>query len=371
MAIETVGRAEAGAPGASPIAAPALPPRRDFAAVLDAHLAEPRSQLSDLRAQLDAIRSGRLGAAAEGAAARTTDYSQLVKQWAARGAGAADPHGWRSATRAIGEQSVGPGFGALFERQIAQESGFDPAVVLGQRRSSAGAEGIAQLMPQYYPGVDRTDPVASLQAGAATMRHNLVAFDGDVRKALAAYNAGLGRVQQLVQAHGIEWERALPAETKQYLAAIVGDAKTTFRPVGEAAVYGGRGTSGVLTSPLARVLGRQYGGALGGTPGAALGLLGMPGAPVLAPADGIVRSMPGGTGIGSAGGSMLGLDGGNGWGTTLDGLDALRVGAGDVVRRGQPLGTLGSSGVNEVGAALLNLGVSLHGRALDPRLYLP
>lgn len=97
----------------------------------------------------------------------------------------------------------------------------------------------------------------------------------------------------------------------------------------------------------------------------------MPGAPVLAPADGIVRSMPGGTGIGSAGGSMLGLDGGNGWGTTLDGLDALRVGAGDVVRRGQPLGTLGSSGVNEVGAALLNLGVSLHGRALDPRLYLP
>lgn len=260
MAIETVGRAEAGAPGASPIAAPALPPRRDFAAVLDAHLAEPRSQLSDLRAQLDAIRSGRLGAAAEGAAARTTDYSQLVKQWAARGAGAADPHGWRSATRAIGEQSVGPGFGALFERQIAQESGFDPAVVLGQRRSSAGAEGIAQLMPQYYPGVDRTDPVASLQAGAATMRHNLVAFDGDVRKALAAYNAGLGRVQQLVQAHGIEWERALPAETKQYLAAIVGDAKTTFRPVGEAAVYGGRGTSGVLTSPLARVLGRQYGG---------------------------------------------------------------------------------------------------------------
>ena len=79
--------------------------------MLDAHLAEPRSEFSDLRAQLDAIRSGRLpGTGAEGTAARTTDYSYLMKQWAARGASTADPYGWRSATRAISEQSVGPGF---------------------------------------------------------------------------------------------------------------------------------------------------------------------------------------------------------------------------------------------------------------------
>ncbi|MSP21477.1 MAG: hypothetical protein EXR66_00365 [Dehalococcoidia bacterium] len=61
-----------------------------------------------------------------------------------------DHFGWRELARRTGEEIVGPGFGALFEAQIQQESGFDTDVVRGYRRSSAGAEGIAQLMPQYY-----------------------------------------------------------------------------------------------------------------------------------------------------------------------------------------------------------------------------
>ena len=330
-----------------------MPSRRDFAAVLDAHLAEPRSELSELRATLDAMRSGKF---AEPHSASKADYGTLLKQWSARGSGAADPYGWRNMTRTVGDHTVAPGFGALFERQIAQESGFDPAVALGQRRSSAGAEGIAQLMPQFYPGVDRTDPEASLKAGAMTMRHNLQAFDGDVRKALAAYNAGAARVQQLVRAHGADWERGLPAETKQYLSAIIGDAKATLRPEGEAAVYGGRGPSGVLSSPLATVLGRQ-------SSGVALGLLGLPGATVLSPADAFVGATRAGVS-----GSLVSLDGGNGWGASLDGLDLLHVGSGDFARRGDPLGTLG---VNQIGQPLLGFGLQLDGQALDPRLYLP
>ena len=104
---------------------------------------------------------------------------------------------------------MGPGFGDVFEAQIQQESGFDPEVAFGYRRSSAGAEGIAQLMPQYYAGVNRRDPEASLNAAAQSMRHYLAANGGDVRKALASYNAGLGTVQSLVAAHGAQWERGL------------------------------------------------------------------------------------------------------------------------------------------------------------------
>lgn len=133
-------------------------------------------------------------------------------------------------TRAIGDAVVGAGFGELFERQIQQESAYDPDVVFGRRRSSGGAEGIAQLMPQYYAHVDRTDPEASLRAGAESMRQYLAAFDGDVCKALASYNAGMGRVQQLVRAHGAGWERGLPEETQHYLAAIVGNAHERRQP---------------------------------------------------------------------------------------------------------------------------------------------
>ncbi len=56
---------------------------------------------------------------------------------------AADPQGWRALTRQPCGRIVGQGFGDLFERQINQESGYSPDVVLGARRSSAGAEGIA------------------------------------------------------------------------------------------------------------------------------------------------------------------------------------------------------------------------------------
>ena len=45
---------------------------------------------------------------------------------------------------------IGPGYGALFARQMEQESGFASDVVYGKRVSTASAEGIAQLMPQYY-----------------------------------------------------------------------------------------------------------------------------------------------------------------------------------------------------------------------------
>lgn len=130
---------------------------------------------------------------------------------------------WADLTRAIGAQYLPAHAVEVFTRQIALESGdFDPDVISGRRVSRAGAEGIAQLMPSAYPHVNRRDPVASLHAAAATMRDNLLRFGGDVAKALAAYNAGAGAVQQAVTAGGANWRAYLPVETQQYLRLLLG-----------------------------------------------------------------------------------------------------------------------------------------------------
>lgn len=323
-----------------------------FAALLQEQLAEPRDEIAGVRATIASFRGGGLLAGALGqdglgasvAPRRTVRLPQPIAP------GTADPYGWRAMTRSMGDQVVGPGFGALYERQIQQESGYDPDVVVGNRRSSAGAEGIAQLMPQYYPDVHRTDPQAGLEAGARTMRHYLQAFNGDARKALAAYNAGLGRVQQLVQAHGANWERGLPDETRQYLAAILGDTAPIVPVRGTANVFGGYGPGGVLTPPLGQVSAARRAG-LGTAWDAAGGDL------VRSPADGRVASV-----TGPSGDQTVRLDHGNGWATTLSGLDALQVDVGNAVRRADPLGTLG--------AGTLGFGLELDGQALDPMRYL-
>ena len=83
--------------------------------------------------------------------------------------------------------------------------------------SPAGARGLAQLMPATarYLGVDPDDPFANLEGGARYLREQIDRFDGDLEKALAAYNAGPGRVEE---AQGIPRIR----ETQLYVAAIMG-----------------------------------------------------------------------------------------------------------------------------------------------------
>jgi len=101
---------------------------------------------------------------------------------------------------------------ALIEALVWQESRWRPAAV-----SPAGARGLAQLMPgtAREMGVDPDDPFANLEGGARYLREQLDRFGGDVEKALAAYNAGPGRVQA---ANGIPRIR----ETQNYVASIMG-----------------------------------------------------------------------------------------------------------------------------------------------------
>ncbi|RIV88145.1 lytic transglycosylase domain-containing protein [Aurantiacibacter xanthus] len=101
---------------------------------------------------------------------------------------------------------------ALIEALVWQESRWR-----ANARSPVGAQGLAQLMPgtARYLGVDAGDPFANLEGGARYLREQLDRFDGNLEKALAAYNAGPGRV---MRAGGIPRIR----ETQQYVAAIMG-----------------------------------------------------------------------------------------------------------------------------------------------------
>lgn len=101
---------------------------------------------------------------------------------------------------------------SLLEALVWQESRWRE-----NARSPVGAQGLAQLMPgtARYLGVDPSDPFANLEGGARYLREQLDRFGGDLEKALAAYNAGPGRVER---AGGIPNIR----ETRQYVAAIMG-----------------------------------------------------------------------------------------------------------------------------------------------------
>ncbi|MEO1062734.1 MAG: lytic transglycosylase domain-containing protein [Actinomycetota bacterium] len=93
---------------------------------------------------------------------------------------------------------------------VWSESAFDPQAV-----SSAGAIGLAQLMPGTAAGlgVDPTDPLQNLEGGARYLRQQLDRF-GTFELGLAAYNAGPTRV---AQAGGIP----AIAETQAYVQVVL------------------------------------------------------------------------------------------------------------------------------------------------------
>lgn len=109
---------------------------------------------------------------------------------------------------------------SLLEAVVWQESRWRAGAV-----SHAGARGLAQLMPgtAQYLGVDPDDPMQNLEGGARYLREQLDRFDGDLEKALAAYNAGPGRV---IRAGGVPNIQ----ETKSYVAAIMGRLADHSRP---------------------------------------------------------------------------------------------------------------------------------------------
>lgn len=122
---------------------------------------------------------------------------------------AAGPTKWRTRVAQLAAKyDISP---ALLEAVVWQESRWNEMAV-----SPVGARGLTQLMPgtAAQMGVNPHDPVANLEGGARYLRMQLDAFDGNIEKALAAYNAGPARVEK---AGGIPNIR----ETKAYVASIM------------------------------------------------------------------------------------------------------------------------------------------------------
>jgi soluble lytic murein transglycosylase-like protein len=98
----------------------------------------------------------------------------------------------------------------LLRAVVVVESGYRP-----DARSPAGAAGLAQLMPgtaRELGVTDRLDPHQSVMAGAEYLARQIRDF-ADIRLALAAYNAGPGRVR--------EYGAAPPyRETRDYVRTV-------------------------------------------------------------------------------------------------------------------------------------------------------
>lgn len=87
------------------------------------------------------------------------------------------------------------------------------------RISGTGAMGLMQLMPdtaRELGVLDPFDPAQNLDGGVRYIKGLLSRYRGDVPRAVAAYNAGLGRVPRTGPLTG------LPYETRTYVSRVVG-----------------------------------------------------------------------------------------------------------------------------------------------------
>lgn len=111
------------------------------------------------------------------------------------------------------------GFDRLAAITVQSESGGNPNAV-----SPKGARGLMQVMPgtSRDPGFGIRPSNGSQQDDVRVGREYLAKmrqrYNGDYAKMWAAYNAGPGRVDNLIARYGDRWLDYAPAETKNYVA---------------------------------------------------------------------------------------------------------------------------------------------------------
>lgn len=159
--------------------------------------------------------------AAEWLKSKTGFDPRSIGQWV-RGFGSAAPKptkdgaallGWMKPTLDKLEQVYRLPEGLLRSVAITESAGNPNAM------SGAGAQGLFQLMPGTAKdlglrGNEAFDPAKSAQAAAKYLAQLLKANDGDLPKALASYNWGIGNVQKYGMA-------LMPEETRNYIPRVL------------------------------------------------------------------------------------------------------------------------------------------------------
>ncbi len=121
---------------------------------------------------------------------------------------------------------------ALLRALIRVESGFNH-----KARSRVGARGLMQIMPftaeelGNKKALDHHNPRANILAGSHYLRELINQFDGDLRLALAAYNAGPTAVEKY---HGIPPY----AETRSYVNKVLDQLEDERKFVADAVANG-------------------------------------------------------------------------------------------------------------------------------------
>jgi len=138
---------------------------------------------------------------------------------------------------------------------VRQESACD-----GRAVRHAGARGLMQLMPQTAKTVARglglpysrarltQDPAYNMTLGKTYLGQRLDRFDGSYPLALAAYNAGSGRVDRWVTEFGdprspsvdpVDWVERIPfSETRNYVMRILESLQVYRGVLGRAQLAG-------------------------------------------------------------------------------------------------------------------------------------
>jgi len=111
---------------------------------------------------------------------------------------------------------------SLVEAVIQTESNFNADAV-----SSAGAKGLMQLMDGTARGLGVTnsyDPQQNIEGGTRYLAMLLKKYNGNEQVALAAYNAGPGRIDRLGIDTDAELQQKLsilPQETQRYIGKVL------------------------------------------------------------------------------------------------------------------------------------------------------
>ena len=123
---------------------------------------------------------------------------------------------------------------------IYAESRFDEHAL-----SSQGAVGLMQILPETaaqiadesggvtFTAADLEDPRVNIRYGSYYLRHALDAYDGDVRAAVASYNAGMGAVSEwrataAAEGHALRIRDIPYPETRAYVKKVL-EARRVYR----------------------------------------------------------------------------------------------------------------------------------------------